>query len=32
LRERLCKVGDEIALVLGWPVASGTNTIKLHRI
>ncbi len=32
LREQLCKVGDEIALVLGWPVSSGTNTIKLHRI
>jgi pyruvate kinase len=32
LREGLCKVGDEFALVLGWPVSSGTNTIKLHRI
>ena len=32
LREHLCKVGDEFALVLGWPVSSGTNTIKLHRI
>ncbi len=32
LREQLCKVGDEYALVLGWPASSGTNTIKLHRI
>ncbi len=32
LREQLCKVGDEYAMVLGWPVSSGTNTIKLHRI
>jgi len=32
LREHLCRVGDEFALVLGWPVSSGTNTIKLHRI
>jgi pyruvate kinase len=32
LREGLCKVNDEFALVLGWPVSSGTNTIKLHRI
>lgn len=32
LREGLCKVNDEFALVLGWPVNSGTNTIKLHRI
>lgn len=32
LRDKLCKVGDEIALVLGWPVSSGTNTVKLHRI
>jgi len=32
LREHLCKVGDEYAMVLGWPVSSGTNTIKLHRI
>jgi len=32
LREGFCKVGDAFALVLGWPVSSGTNTIKLHRI
>jgi pyruvate kinase len=32
LREGICKVNDELALVLGWPVSSGTNTIKLHRI
>ncbi|MCC6621612.1 MAG: pyruvate kinase [Deltaproteobacteria bacterium] len=32
LREGLCKVGDAFALVVGWPVSSGTNTVKLHRI
>jgi pyruvate kinase len=32
LREGICKLNDELALVLGWPVSSGTNTIKLHRI
>lgn len=32
LREGICKVNDEFCLVLGWPVSSGTNTIKLHRI
>ncbi|MFO0751687.1 MAG: pyruvate kinase, partial [Myxococcota bacterium] len=32
LREGMCKVGDAFALVLGWPVSSGTNTVKLHRI
>ncbi len=32
VREGLCKVGDAFALVVGWPVTSGTNTVKLHRI
>jgi len=32
VREGLCQVGDAFALVVGWPVTSGTNTIKLHRI
>jgi len=32
LREGVCKVGDAFAIVLGWPVSSGTNTVKLHRI
>jgi pyruvate kinase len=32
LREGICQVGDAFALVIGWPVASGTNTVKLHRI
>jgi len=32
LREGIASVGDEYALVMGWPPSSGTNTIKLHRI
>ncbi|TNF37696.1 MAG: pyruvate kinase [Deltaproteobacteria bacterium] len=32
LREGICQVGDEFALVMGWPPTSGTNTLKLHRI
>lgn len=32
LREGICQLGDAFALVVGWPVTSGTNTIKLHRI
>jgi pyruvate kinase len=32
VREGLCRVGDEFALVLGWPTGAGTNTLKLHRL
>lgn len=32
IREGICQVGDEFALVMGWPPSSGTNTLKLHRI
>lgn len=32
IREGICRVGDEYALVMGWPPSSGTNTLKLHRI
>nr|ABB84848.1 pyruvate kinase [uncultured delta proteobacterium DeepAnt-32C6] len=32
LRHGICAVGDDIALVLGWPVRESTNTLKLHRI
>ncbi|MCA9517863.1 MAG: pyruvate kinase [Myxococcales bacterium] len=32
LREGICKVGDDFALVMGWPPTSATNTLKLHRI
>nr|XP_061840607.1 pyruvate kinase-like [Nerophis lumbriciformis] len=31
-REGLCEMGDEFALVIGWPPSGGTNTIKLHRL
>jgi pyruvate kinase len=31
-REGLCKKGDEFALVVGWPLSSGSNTVKLHRL
>lgn len=32
LREQICKRGDSIALVMGWPPSVGTNTIKLHQL
>lgn len=32
VRERICKHGDEFAMVLGWPLSGGSNTIKLHRL
>ncbi len=31
-REKLCERGDEFALVIGWPLSTSTNTIKLHRL
>jgi pyruvate kinase len=31
-REKLCKHGDAFAMVFGWPLSGGTNTIKLHRL
>ncbi|MBX7197682.1 MAG: pyruvate kinase [Sandaracinaceae bacterium] len=31
-REKLCKQGDAFAMVFGWPLSTGTNTIKLHRM
>jgi pyruvate kinase len=31
-REQLCRKGDEFALVIGWPLSSGSNTVKLHRL
>lgn len=32
VREKICQKGDEFALVIGWPLSTGTNTIKLHRL
>jgi pyruvate kinase len=32
VREKLCKQGDAFAMVFGWPLSAGTNTIKLHRL
>lgn len=32
VREGICKRGDSIALVMGWPPSVGTNTIKLHQL
>ncbi|MDQ3031043.1 MAG: pyruvate kinase [Myxococcota bacterium] len=32
VREKFCKTGDEFALVTGWPLSGGSNTIKLHRL
>ncbi len=32
VREKICQKGDEFALVIGWPLSAGTNTIKLHRL
>ncbi|UJR85415.1 pyruvate kinase [Sandaracinus amylolyticus] len=32
VREKMCKQGGEFALVTGWPLSGGTNTIKLHRL
>jgi pyruvate kinase len=32
VREKICQKGDEFALVIGWPLSSSTNTIKLHRL
>lgn len=32
VREKVCKQGDEFALITGWPLSGGTNTIKLHRL
>jgi pyruvate kinase len=32
VREKLCQKGDEFALVIGWPLSSGSNTVKLHRL
>ena len=31
-REKICVKGDEFALVIGWPLSTSTNTIKLHRL
>jgi pyruvate kinase len=32
VREKICQKGDEFALVIGWPLSTSTNTIKLHRL
>ena len=32
VREKFCKKGDEFALVIGWPLSTGSNTVKLHRL
>jgi pyruvate kinase len=32
VREKICKHGDEFAMVIGWPLSGGSNTIKLHRL
>jgi pyruvate kinase len=32
VREKICERGDAFAMVLGWPLSQGTNTIKLHRL
>ncbi|MBX3273707.1 MAG: pyruvate kinase [Sandaracinaceae bacterium] len=32
VREGLCKHGDAIAIVMGWPTSVGTNTVKLHQL
>lgn len=32
VREKLCGKGDTFAMVVGWPLSAGTNTIKLHRL
>lgn len=32
LREKICKHGDSLALVMGWPLSVGTNTVKLHQL
>jgi pyruvate kinase len=32
VREKICRRGDEFALVIGWPLSTSTNTIKLHRL
>lgn len=32
VREKIAKQGSEFALVTGWPLSGGSNTIKLHRL
>ncbi len=32
VRDKLCKHGDSIAIVMGWPTSVGTNTVKLHQL
>jgi pyruvate kinase len=32
IREKICKHGDSVAIVMGWPPSVGTNTIKLHQL
>ncbi|HEY8428776.1 MAG TPA: pyruvate kinase [Sandaracinaceae bacterium] len=32
VREKICKHGDSVAIVMGWPPSVGTNTIKLHQL
>lgn len=32
VREKWAARGDEFALVIGWPLSTSTNTIKLHRL
>ncbi|MDW8247038.1 MAG: pyruvate kinase [Sandaracinaceae bacterium] len=32
VREGFCQRGDEFALVIGWPLSAGSNTVKLHRL
>lgn len=32
VREKICKKGDEFVLVIGWPLSTGSNTVKLHRL
>jgi pyruvate kinase len=31
-KHAICKKGDPFALIFGWPLAAGTNTVKLHRL
>jgi pyruvate kinase len=32
IREKICKHGDSVAIVMGWPPSVGSNTIKLHQL
>lgn len=32
IREKHCKHGDSVAIVLGWPPSVASNTVKLHKL